>query len=105
MAARLGLTVKELTLNSVDGWKIVFDSGVELVLGRDDSLARMRRFQTLYLERLHHEAADIARVDARYPNGVSITRVVDTSSQRIANLVSVSEPRDTLRNSGSHDGG
>lgn len=104
MAARLGLRVKELTLDSVNGWKIVFDSGMELVLGHDDSIARMQRFERLYLERLHSEAEDIVRVDARYTNGVAVTRGVDARSH-IANLVAVAKPRDIVRKSGTHDGG
>ena len=104
MAARLGLRVKELTLDSVDGWKIVFDSGMELVLGHHDSIARMQRFQTLYLERLHNEAEGIVRVDARYTNGVAVTRDVDDRSH-IANLLAVAKPEDILRESATHDGG
>ncbi|MCZ6870347.1 MAG: cell division protein FtsQ/DivIB [Gammaproteobacteria bacterium] len=103
MASRLGLRVKELTLDSVNGWKIVFDSGMELVLGHDDSIARMQRFERLYLERLHSEAEDIVRVDARYTNGVAVTRDADARSH--ANLVAEAKPRDILRKSGTLDGG
>lgn len=73
MAARLGLRIKKLVLDDVRGWSMVFDNGLELVLGRDDAIARMKRFQKLYEARLSMDAKRIARADARYPNGVAVT--------------------------------
>lgn len=95
MAARLGLIVTDLVLDPADGWGIVFDSGLALRLGHNDAIARMQRFQLLYLERLANEADDIAVVDARYANAVAVTRKADVGEHQILAAAS---------RFGSHDG-
>ena len=89
MAAPLGLRVTQLTLDRSVGWSMVFDNGIELILGRDDSIARMKRFQKLYQQRLSIDAHRVLRADARYANGVSVMHRVDPSVERIARLTPV----------------
>ncbi|ADJ27201.1 cell division protein FtsQ/DivIB [Nitrosococcus watsonii] len=69
----LGLQVVQLTLGERRDWHVVFEDGMELILGRAHSKQRLTRFQQIYahLLRLHRE--DIKRVDMRYTNGFAIT--------------------------------
>ncbi|ABA59303.1 Cell division protein FtsQ [Nitrosococcus oceani ATCC 19707] len=69
----LGLRVVQLTMGERRDWHVVFEDGMELILGRAHSKQRLTRFQQIYahLLRLHRE--DIKRVDMRYTNGFAIT--------------------------------
>lgn len=68
-----GLRVVQLTMGERRDWHVVFEDGMELILGRAHSKQRLTRFQQIYahLLRLHRE--DIKRVDMRYTNGFAIT--------------------------------
>jgi len=46
--------------------------GVELLLGRDQIIEKMRRFTAIYQQALVQESDRIARIDLRYANGLAV---------------------------------
>ena len=68
----LGLRIAELTLDARRAWRVRLDNGLELMLGRSDSAARLQRFVAVYPKVLAARATDIARVDLRYTNGFAV---------------------------------
>ncbi len=69
---RAGLSITVLAINSRRALTLQLDNGIELVLGRRQTQARLKRFITVYRKLLATRAADIARVDLRYSNGMSV---------------------------------
>ena len=47
-------------------------NGLELVIGRDHVMEKMRRFLVVWMTTLKGKAEQIARVDIRYDNGISV---------------------------------
>lgn len=68
----LGLSVARLSLDKRRAWRLTLDNHVELVLGREDSLARLRRFAEVYPKVLAPRVGKIVRVDLRYTNGFAV---------------------------------
>jgi len=61
-----------LTLQARGAWTLLLDNNIEVELGREQILARLRRFIELYKGHLYAKADNIERVDVRYTNGVSV---------------------------------
>ena len=61
-----------LTLQARGAWTLLLDNKIEVELGREKILTRLRRFLELYKGHLYHQAAKIERVDVRYTNGVAV---------------------------------
>jgi cell division protein FtsQ len=77
MLRPLGFSVAQLELRERGSWFLttgVDSSGqsIELLLGRDHLLEKMRRFVAVYDKTLKPEIANIARVDLRYANGLAV---------------------------------
>lgn len=68
----LGLNVQRLTLDTRRAWIAELDNGMALLLGRGDHPERIERFARLYPTTLAARAAEIAHVDLRYPNGLTV---------------------------------
>ncbi|GAA5194322.1 cell division protein FtsQ/DivIB [Ferrimonas gelatinilytica] len=66
-----GLTGQALQLNHRHAWTLRLDSGIELALGREDTLARAQRFIDLW-PRLEQEGKPVQRVDLRYDTGLAV---------------------------------
>ncbi|ADE13680.1 cell division protein FtsQ [Nitrosococcus halophilus Nc 4] len=75
----LELQVAQLTMGERRDWHIVFEDGVELILGRAHSKQRLTRFQQIYARLLQLHREDIRRVDMRYTNGFAVTWRGDTA--------------------------
>lgn len=77
-AAAADLRLAALTENNAGHWTATFADGVEVVLGRTGLRERMGRFVVVYRKHLRPEGKNaprqgaLARVDARYPNGVAV---------------------------------
>jgi len=67
-----GLGFSGLTLETRGAWTLTLNSGVEVVLGRDQVERRFERFITVYENRLASRLDEVSRVDARYSNGVAV---------------------------------
>lgn len=72
LIASLNLQIVLLELNERRAWRIHLSNGLEILLGRTDSYARLLRFVQLYKAALAAQAANITRVDLRYSNGLTV---------------------------------
>ena len=68
----LDFTVTRLELRERGSWYLTTGQGLELLLGRDHVVEKMRRFVSVYEKALKEHNANIARVDLRYPNGLAV---------------------------------
>lgn len=68
----LALTVTELTMDARRAWKVRFDNGLTLKLGREHNEARLTRFIDVYQGALSAYRAQIAAIDMRYTNGLAV---------------------------------
>lgn len=68
----LDFTVARLELRERGSWFLTTGRGMELLLGRDHVVEKMRRFVSVYEKALKEHNTNIARVDLRYPNGLAV---------------------------------
>lgn len=68
----LGFTIARLELRERGSWYVSTAQGIELSLGRDHLVEKMRRFGTIYEKTLKEQNANIARIDLRYANGLAV---------------------------------
>ncbi|AYC34190.1 cell division protein FtsQ/DivIB [Pseudomonas cavernae] len=78
MLRPLGFSIVRLELRDRGSWFLTANvnssgQGLELLLGRDHQLEKMRRFIAIYGKTLKEQIANIARVDLRYANGLAVT--------------------------------
>jgi cell division protein FtsQ len=69
----LELRVAQLTMGERWDWHVVFENGMELILGRAHDKQRLTRFRRIYSRLLQLHREDIRRVDMRYTNGFAVT--------------------------------
>lgn len=72
MLRPLGFSIVRLELRERGSWFLSTGQGVELLLGRDHLVEKMRRFSSIYEKTLKDQIANIERVDLRYPNGLAV---------------------------------
>lgn len=79
--APLGMRISELRLSPRRSWRIRLDNGLQLVLGREQTDARLARFVALYPRLFGARPAEAgaavapvvpATVDLRYPDGFAV---------------------------------
>jgi len=75
-----GLGFSGLALETRGAWTLTLNSGVEVVLGRDQVESRFERFITVYENRLASRLDEVSRVDARYSNGVAVQWKAETAA-------------------------
>jgi cell division protein FtsQ len=67
------LGLKYLKMSARGSLTITLNDGVELVLGRDEVLEKLRRFLVVYHRELASQFARVKRVDTRYINGLAVS--------------------------------
>lgn len=72
MLRPLGFSITRLELRERGSWFVTTAQGVELLLGRDQVIEKMRRFTAIYQQALETERDKIARIDLRYANGLAV---------------------------------
>lgn len=77
MLRPLGFSVAQLELRERGSWFLTTGANsegqsIEILLGRDHLLEKMRRFVAVYDKTLKPEIANIARIDLRYANGLAV---------------------------------
>ena len=77
----LGLRVEGLTMDARGALTARLRDGSELLFGRDELTARLKRFRTLYQQRLAGRSAGLATVDLRYSHGAAVAWR-DTTTQQ-----------------------
>ncbi|MGM0535912.1 MAG: cell division protein FtsQ/DivIB [Pseudomonadota bacterium] len=70
--ATQGIEVRQLRLEPRGAWRFQLDSGVWVMLGRNDRAARLGRLTAAWQRELGPLASHIRYVDLRYPNGVAV---------------------------------
>src|SRR5690606_1265945 len=68
----LGFSIARLELRARGSWFLTTSQGIELLLGRDQVIEKMRRFTAIYQQALVQESENIARIDLRYANGLAV---------------------------------
>lgn len=68
----LGYRIARLELRARGSWFVTTSDGLELWLGRDEILEKMRRFTAIYERELKEQIKQVARVDLRYANGLAV---------------------------------
>lgn len=68
----LDITVASLELRERGSWFVTTGRGMELLLGRDHVVEKLRRFISVYEKSLKQDSENIVRVDLRYPNGMAV---------------------------------
>lgn len=74
MLAKEGLTVQRLEIDARRALTVYLDTGLKILLGRDEHYLRLDRFIRTYDKALVTEISQIQRVDMRYTNGFSVLR-------------------------------
>ena len=77
MLRPLGFSIARLELRERGSWFLTTGAGstgpgIELLLGRDHLVEKMRRFIAIYDNTLKEQITNIARIDLRYANGLAV---------------------------------
>lgn len=72
LLVNVGLSITNVKINSRSALSLQLNNGIELVLGRKQTDVRLQRFINVYKKVLAERSADIARIDLRYSNGMSV---------------------------------
>ena len=70
--APLELRIVEIKLDERRAVQLQLHNGIELVLGREERLARLQRFVKIYHKSLARHTTRIRRIDLRYSNGMAL---------------------------------
>mgnify|MGYP006181193027 FL=1 len=73
-----GLEVLALKCDNKKSWRLTIKNHVEIALGRDQVMEKMRRFVTVYDTKLNSVWTDVKAIDLRYSNGVAVRWVADS---------------------------
>lgn len=65
-------TVAELRLSPRGSWSLILDDGTRIMIGHDDTEARLNRLLRALPQIIASNAAPIARADLRYTNGFAL---------------------------------
>ena len=79
------LAPEDLAINSLymaqrGAVDLVLDNDIEILLGRDKGMQRLRRLVQIYHTDLAAMEQPIARIDGRYPHGVAVAMKVDKAA-------------------------
>ncbi len=77
MIADTGLRVREIAFSERGSWTLRLDNDLQVSIGRSDVMERVQRFVTFYQRYLNARIEQIAAVDLRYNNGISIRNKTD----------------------------
>lgn len=72
MLRPMGFSITRLELRERGSWFLSTGQGIDLLLGRDHLVEKMRRFTAIYDKALKEQQANIARIDLRYSNGLAV---------------------------------
>lgn len=68
----LGLQVAHLSFDRRRAWRMQLNNGLEVLLGRQEGLRRVKRFVLFYPTLLATRVQEAGVIDMRYPNGFAI---------------------------------
>ena len=67
-----GLEIKSLMMDKRRAWSMTLSNGIKVVFGRAHNEQRFERFVSIYKSGLKQYQSQIAEMDMRYPNGLSV---------------------------------
>jgi len=67
-----GLEIIALRCDDKQSWRMTLKNDIEVVIGRDQVIEKMRRFITVYDQYLSRYWMDINVIDVRYTNGIAV---------------------------------
>ncbi|KAA0873935.1 cell division protein FtsQ/DivIB [Nitrincola tapanii] len=67
-----GLRLQGLSLEGRGAWTLELENGIQVVVGREQIMPRLRRFVRLYQAELSQHADKIEQIDIRYTNGAAV---------------------------------
>ncbi len=89
--AMSGLEIRSITLSASQAWsmELALDtkgSTFELLLGRENIVQRLDRFQVLFDRQFKGRGVSLLRVDARYPDGLAVDQREAEASSSVETL-------------------
>ena len=66
------LKITELSYNNQGIWKLALSNGLEILIGRDRIVEKIRRFLIIWMATLKNNSTDMDGVDIRYDNGIAV---------------------------------
>ena len=69
-----GLRLSALSMSRRGAWEMQLDGRIRLQAGSVDTVRRLQRFLRFYQSLPPEEAAALATIDLRYPNGIAVNR-------------------------------
>lgn len=72
-----GLRVREISLSERGSWSLGVSNDMQINIGRNHVLERVQRFVSFYQHYLHTQIDQVAAIDLRYNNGISIRKKTD----------------------------
>ena len=77
-----GLDVIELKCDNKKSWRLTLKGDVEVAIGRDQVMEKMRRFMAVYDQHLSEVWQDVTAIDVRYTNGVAVQWSPDSDAKK-----------------------
>lgn len=74
-----GLDVLALKCDNKKSWRLTVKNHVEIAIGRDQVMEKIRRFVTVYDAHLNSVWSDVKAIDVRYTNGIAVRWVADSA--------------------------
>ncbi|MDQ3206156.1 MAG: cell division protein FtsQ/DivIB [Pseudomonadota bacterium] len=73
LLAQVGMDVRKVALDRRGSWTLHLADGAEIVVGRNEAIARLSRFAGLMPQLLSQQAQVLERADLRYTNGFALS--------------------------------
>lgn len=67
-----GVSLRGLFLDEKRAWTLQFNNDIEIILGRDDVIQKLRNFVYVYDKKLREHESDIEQIDLRYRSGLAV---------------------------------
>lgn len=77
-----GLDIFALKCDNKKSWRLTLTNNVEVVIGRDQVMEKMRRFVNVYDSELNNIWTDVKAIDVRYSNGIAVRWVENSESAK-----------------------
>ena len=74
-----GLDVLALKCDNKKSWRLTVKNHVDIAIGRDQVMEKIRRFVTVYDAHLNSVWSDVKAIDVRYTNGIAVRWVADSA--------------------------
>lgn len=72
LLAAKGVNLRGLYVDEKRSWTLHLNNDIEIILGREDVIQKLRNFVYVYEKKLQQHASEIARIDLRYRSGLAV---------------------------------